>query len=100
MFEQFKEREAITQVREGLCGAHQLGIKIRWLLRRHGVYWPTILMDCFDNGKGCQECQKHGHLKHLPIVDLQYVIKPWPFRGWAVDVIGKISHLKDIDLSF
>ena len=64
---------------------------MRWLLRRHGVYWPKILKDCIDYAKGCQECQKYGPLKHLPIVDLQYVIKSWPFRGWAVDAIGKIS---------
>ena len=44
-----------------------------------------------DYAKGCQECNKHGPLKHLPTVDLQYVVKHWPFRGGAIDVIGKIS---------
>ena len=83
--------EAITQVHEGLCGAHQSGLKMRWLLRRHGIYWLTILKDCMNYAKGCQECQKHGPLKHLAIVKLQHVVKPWPIRGWAMDVIGKIS---------
>ena len=55
------------------------------------MYWPTILKDCIEYAKGCQECQKHGPLKHLPTVDLQFIIKPWPFRGWAIDVIGNIS---------
>ena len=70
------EVEAITQVHEGLCSAHQSGIKMRWLLRRHGVYWQTIQNDCIDYAKGCQECQKHSPLKYLPTVDLQYVVKP------------------------
>ncbi|CAL8162382.1 unnamed protein product [Prunus armeniaca] len=29
---------AMTDVHEGICGAHQAGIKMRWLLRRHGYY--------------------------------------------------------------
>ncbi|CAL2229163.1 unnamed protein product [Prunus armeniaca] len=42
---------------------------MRWLLRRHGYYWPTILKDFIEYAKGCQDCQKHG---------------------WAMDVIGQI----------
>ena len=72
----FESIEAIAQVHEGLCSAHQSGIKMRWLLRRHGVYWPTILKHCIEYAKECQECKKHGPLKHLPTVDLQYMIKP------------------------
>ena len=34
---------------------------------------------------------KTWSLKAVPTVDLQYVVKLWPFRGWAVDVIRKIS---------
>ena len=68
--------EVIAQLHEGLCGAHQFGIKMRWLLQRYSVYWPTILKDCIEYAKGYQECQNHGSLKHLPTVDLQYVIKP------------------------
>ena len=49
--------EAIAKVHEGLCGAHQSGIKMRWVLRKHIVYWPTILKDCIEYAKGCQECQ-------------------------------------------
>ena len=44
----------MTEVHEGICGSHQAGIKIRWLIRRHGFYWPTILFDCIKYAKGCQ----------------------------------------------
>ncbi|KAM2060675.1 hypothetical protein ACFX1T_045838 [Malus domestica] len=30
--------QAITEVHEGICGAHQSEHKIRWLLRRHGYF--------------------------------------------------------------
>ncbi|XP_024155782.1 uncharacterized protein LOC112163742 [Rosa chinensis] len=46
-------REAHT----GVCGAHQAGPKMRWLIRRHGYYWPSILKDCIAFAKGCQDCQ-------------------------------------------
>ncbi|XP_051145570.1 uncharacterized protein LOC127261311 [Andrographis paniculata] len=36
-----------------------------------------------------RECQRHGPLNHLPAVELQKMIKPWPFKAWALDVIGK-----------
>ena len=70
MFDKFEGIEAIAQVYEGLYSAHQSRIKMRWLLQRYGVYWPTILNDCIDYAKGCQECKKYGPLKHLPTVDL------------------------------
>ena len=31
-------REVMKQVHEGVCGAHQVEIKIRWLIRRHGYF--------------------------------------------------------------
>jgi hypothetical protein len=42
---------AMGEVHEGLCGAHQSAHKMRWMLRRVGVYWLTILRDCFMNSK-------------------------------------------------
>ncbi|XP_072076603.1 uncharacterized protein [Arachis hypogaea] len=37
-----------------------------------------------------QECQKHGSIQQIPAVELHLIIKPWPFRGWALDLIGLI----------
>ncbi|BFG20982.1 hypothetical protein CerSpe_072560 [Prunus speciosa] len=42
----------MTESHEGICGAHQSGVKMRWLIRRHGYYWPTILKDCIEYAKG------------------------------------------------
>jgi len=76
----------------GACGTHQTGDKMKWLLFRQGVYWPTMLKDCIDFAKGCQECQKHARIQCVPASELHSIIKPWPFRGWALDVIGQIKH--------
>ena len=46
--------EVMKQVHEGVCGAHQVGIKMRWLIRRRSYLWSTILSDCINYSKGYQ----------------------------------------------
>jgi ribonuclease HI len=41
------------EIHEGVCGAHQSAFKMKWMIRRNGYYWPTILEDCFKYFKGC-----------------------------------------------
>lgn len=82
--------EIMKQVREGICGSHQSGVKMRWLIRRYGYYWPSILKDCINYSKGCLPCQKHGNIQRISADELHSVVKPWPFKGWAMDLIGKI----------
>jgi hypothetical protein len=51
---------AMGKVHEGLCGSHQSAQKMKWTLRRVGVYWPSMLKDCFKYYRGCEACQKFG----------------------------------------
>ncbi|XP_027347963.1 uncharacterized protein LOC113859366 [Abrus precatorius] len=81
---------ALAEIHEGICGAHQDGERMKWMLLREGLYWPSMIKDCFDYAKSCDECQKHGNIQHVPASELHSIIKPWPFRGWALDLIGQI----------
>ncbi|KAM2835678.1 hypothetical protein PS2_032570 [Malus domestica] len=83
--------QAITEVHEGIYGAHQSGRKMRWLLRRHGYFWPSILKDCIEYARRCVQCQIHGPIQRALVELLHSVTKPWPFKGWAMDMIGKIT---------
>jgi hypothetical protein len=47
---------AMGEVHEGLCGTHQSTHKMRWTLRRAGVYWPTMMDDYVRYMKGCEAC--------------------------------------------
>jgi len=49
-------RVVMGEVHEGICGTHQLAPKIKWLLRRAGFYWPSMMADSFRYYKGCEEC--------------------------------------------
>ena len=46
--------EVMKQIHEGVCGAHQSGVKIQWLIRRHDYFLLTFLKDCIIYSKGCQ----------------------------------------------
>ncbi|KAM1401780.1 hypothetical protein ACFX2F_028885 [Malus domestica] len=87
---QEESMRVMAEVHEGICEAHQVGTKMRWLLRRYGYFWPDMEKDCKSYARGCEECQRHGPLQHVPSVPLNPVVKPWPFRGWAMDFIGQI----------
>jgi hypothetical protein len=47
---------------EGIFGAHQSAYKIKWIIHRSRYFWPTILEDCFEYYKGCQDCQHFGNI--------------------------------------
>ncbi|CAL8988555.1 unnamed protein product [Prunus brigantina] len=80
----------MTKSHKGICDAYQSSVKMRWLVRRHGYYWPSILKNCIEYAKGCIKCQIYGPIQRVLAEALHPVTKPWPFRGWAVDIIGKI----------
>jgi len=63
---------------------------MKWMIQRNGYYWPTILEDYFKYFKGCQGCQKFGNIQRAPASAMNPIIKPWPFRGYAIDLIGHI----------
>jgi len=83
-------KSLMVAIHEGVCGAHQSAFKMKLMIRRNGYYWPTILVDCFKYFKGCQGCQRFGNIQRAPASAMNPIIKPWPFRGWAIDLIGQI----------
>ncbi|XP_050238123.1 uncharacterized protein LOC126687609 [Mercurialis annua] len=81
---------AMAEVHEGIAGAHQAGPRMRWLIHKYGFYWPKMEQDYIRYAKVCEACQKYGLIQHVLAEELHSIIKSWPFRGWAVDLIGKI----------
>ena len=64
-----RESEAyvtVSSVHSGACGSHQEGQKMKWLLVHSGVYWPSMLKDCIEFAKGCQECEVREGIQHVP----------------------------------
>ncbi|CAL8163072.1 unnamed protein product [Prunus armeniaca] len=68
--------KVMRETHEGICGAHQGGRKMCWLIRRYGYFWPTMMKDCIDYSKGCESCQRHGPIQQAPSVSMNPVVKP------------------------
>jgi hypothetical protein len=81
---------AMGEVHEGLCGMCQSAHKMKWRLRRPGLYWSTMVDDCIRYKKGYEPCQRFGDIQGAPASVLHPVVKPWPFRGWGLDFIREI----------
>jgi hypothetical protein len=83
-------RLAVGEVHEGMRETHQSAHKMKWMLRRAGLYWPMMMDDCIQFNRGCEACQRFGDIHVALASTLHPIIKPWPFRGWGVDFIGEI----------
>jgi hypothetical protein len=81
-------KRMMSEVHDGICGAHQSAYHMKWVIRQARCFGPTILEDCFKYYKGCQDCQRFGNIQRVPASTLNPIIKPWPFRGWGIDLIG------------
>jgi hypothetical protein len=81
---------AMWEVHEGIYGTHQSAHKIKWLLCRVRFYWLTMLNDCFRYYKGCESCQRFRNVQLAHAAMLHPIIKPWSFRGWALNFVNQI----------
>nr|KYP40711.1 Uncharacterized protein Mb2253c family [Cajanus cajan] len=63
---------AMAEIHEGICETHQAGKKMKWVLSRKGLYWPTMIKDCIEFAKSCEECQKHGPIQKVPATSTPY----------------------------
>jgi hypothetical protein len=73
---QEEAKKMISDVHDGMCGAHQSAYRMKRVIRQTGCYWPTILEDCFEYYKGCQDSQKFGNIQRVPASALNPIIKP------------------------
>jgi hypothetical protein len=85
-----QSRIAMGGVHKGICGTHQSTHKMNGLLCCARFYWSTMLNDCFRYYKGYESCQKFRDVQLALTTMLHPIIKPWLFRGWALDFVGQI----------
>ena len=64
-------RVAMGEVHEGICGTHQSAPKIKWLFRRAGFYWPSMIRIALNITKGAKNISGL-----VPAALLHPIIKP------------------------
>jgi hypothetical protein len=60
------------EVHEELCGTHQAAPKMKWMLRRAGLYWTTMMDDCIRYQKDCEMCQRFGTIRFAELARLRH----------------------------
>jgi hypothetical protein len=86
-------KEAVQEVHDGICGAHQSTHKMKWMLRREGFYWPTMVDDCIKYQKGCKACQRFGNIQLAPTGVMNSIVKPWPVE--VGDLTSSVRYFSD-----
>jgi hypothetical protein len=61
---------------------------LSWIMTFIYQAWPKI-----NYVKRYQEHQQFGPIQHVPSNELNVVVKPWTFIGWATDIICMIHPL-------
>ena len=57
-------QEVIKEAHDGICEAHQLGLKLKDQMHRLGYYWPTMISDVVKYAKRYKACQIYVDFIH------------------------------------
>ena len=79
-------QEVLKEAHNGICGAHQLGPKLKDRLHRLGYYWSTMITDAIKYAQRCKTCQIHADFIHQPPELLHSTVASWPFEAWGIDI--------------
>jgi len=81
-------RKVMKEVHEGSCGNYSRGRALAIKIKRHGLFWPTMIKYCKRFSKQCEKCQRHAPTIHQPAELLSSIVSPYPFMRWSMDIIG------------
>jgi len=84
----------MTELHEGICGTHSRARTMAAKVLRVGYYWPTVQGDCTKFVRKCLKCQEYDTLSHQKPENLHYILSPWPFVQWGMDIIGPFALCK------
>jgi len=60
-------QEVLREAYDGICEAHQPGLKLKDRLHRPGYYWPIIVADAVKYAQRCKAYQIHADFIHQPL---------------------------------
>jgi len=83
-------QEVIKEAHDGICGAHQAGLKLKDRLHRLDYYWPTMIADAIEYAKRCKACQIHVDFINQSLEPLTHS-RIMAIRSLGIDIIGPIS---------
>ncbi|CAA7037176.1 unnamed protein product [Microthlaspi erraticum] len=81
-------QNVMKETHEGASGNHSGGRSLALKIKKHGMFWPTMIPDCEKFVARCKKRQRHAPIIHQPSELLSASTAPYPFMRWAIDIIG------------
>jgi len=81
----------IKEIHEEICGYHSGVQTMTTRILRVGYFWPTMEANCQAFVKKCIPCQKHDNLIHKKQEQLHFILSPWSFAKWGMDILGPFT---------
>jgi len=81
----------MKELHEGVCETHYGAQTMAAKVLRTEYYWSTVHGDCTEFVRKCIKCQEYGTLSHQNPENLHYILSPWSFVKWGMDIIGPFA---------
>ena len=59
-----------------------------------GLWWPTLIMDCQEYVKRCDECQRNRVPTMYDEMPLRPIVSTRAFAKWGIDFVGPLPPAK------
>jgi len=86
-------QEVFKEAHNGICGAHQPGLKLKNRQHWLSYYWPTMISDAIEYVKRYKPYQIHEDFMHQVPDLLHPTVASWSFKAWGINVAGRIDLL-------
>ena len=84
----------MREIHKGVCDTHLGARTMAAKVIQAGYYWPTVQGDWMKFVQKCIKCQEHDTLYHKKPKNLHYILSPWPFVMWGIDITNPFSPSK------
>ena len=82
----------LEEIHDGVYGNQSGGRSLAHKALTIGYYWPYMMTEAREYVKKCDKCQCFAPLKHQPVEHLKFIVSPWPFAKWGLDIIGELPY--------
>uniref|UniRef100_A0A803QCW3 Integrase catalytic domain-containing protein n=1 Tax=Cannabis sativa TaxID=3483 RepID=A0A803QCW3_CANSA len=76
------------EIHEGFSGDHTSGPSLSKKIIRQRYFCPTMKKDCTKYVHKYEQCHHYSKVPRAPPMEITFMINPWPFAVWGIDLVG------------